>query len=171
MASRDSHFRPHCVAGQGFLKRKTTKMDKNQNLEDVLESAVIANWADLMRGAKGGLIPVEYGFVPAGTLDHVQVWSSITRGHWLLICEYRMSASNSDSNGLRFANGYHSEGLANILDFVMQRQNMFTLPTDIGRPGLLQIPRPTEAEVAVAAASVRGVFDHVKSALAEPVLA
>ena len=82
-----------------------------------------------------------------------------------------MSASNSHSSGVRFDNGYHSEGLAHTLEFVMQHQKMFTLPPNLGRPGLLQIPRPTEAEIAAAAASVRGAFDHVSSALAEPVLA
>jgi hypothetical protein len=65
----------------------------DQNFDQILESAVIANWADLMHGARSGLIHVEYGFAPSGTLDYLQVWSSITRGRWLLACAYRPSAS------------------------------------------------------------------------------
>jgi hypothetical protein len=82
-----------------------------------------------------------------------------------------MSASDSHSIGMRFDNGYHSEVLAHTLEFVMQRQNAFALPPNLDRPGLLQIPRPTEAEIAAAQTSVREAFDQVSSAFAEPVLA
>jgi len=60
------------------------KLYQDQNLERVLESAVVASWADLMRGRQNGLIHIEYGFAASGTLDHLQVWSSIKRGYWLL---------------------------------------------------------------------------------------
>jgi hypothetical protein len=60
-------------------------MNPNGNLEQILESAVVISLADLMRGAEIGLVHVEYGFAPTGTLE---VRSSITRGHWLLACEY-----------------------------------------------------------------------------------
>jgi hypothetical protein len=39
-----------------------------------------------------------------------------------------MSASNSHGSGVRFDNGYHSEGLAHTLEFVMQHQSDFALP-------------------------------------------
>jgi hypothetical protein len=82
-----------------------------------------------------------------------------------------MFASKSHSSGMRFDNGYHSEGLAHTLEFVMQSQNAFALPLNLGRPGLLQIPRPTEAEIGAAQISVREAFDHARSALADLVLA
>ena len=82
-----------------------------------------------------------------------------------------MFASESHSSGMRFDNGYHSEGLAHTLEFVMQRQNAFALPPNLGRPELLQIPRPTEAEIGAAQTSVREAFDHVRSAVPELVLA
>jgi hypothetical protein len=147
------------------------KLTENQTLEQILESAIVASWQDLTNGAQPGLIHVEYNFTAGGTLDDLRIWSSITRGHWLLICEYGMSASKSHSGGVRFDNGYHSEGLAHTLEFVMQRQNSFALPPNLGRPGLLQIPCPTQAEIGAAAASIREAFDHVSSELAEPVLA
>ena len=57
------------------------KPSEHQSLDQILESAVVVSWADLMRGAQTGLIHIEYGFAPSGTLDYLQVWSSITRGH------------------------------------------------------------------------------------------
>jgi hypothetical protein len=144
---------------------------KNQSLEQVLESAIVVSWADLMRGTQNGLIHIEYCFASSGTLDYLQVWSSITRGHWLLACEYWMSPSEFRSAGVHFENGYQSEGLAQILESVMRHQTAFSLPADLGRQGLLQITTPTEDESSAAAASVSEAFDCVSSALVEPVLA
>jgi hypothetical protein len=145
--------------------------NKNQSLECILESAVVVSWADLMRGAQTGLIHIEYGFAPTGTLDYLKFWSSITRGHWLLACEYWMSASTHHHTGVRFENGYQSEGLAHILEFVMQHQNSFVLPLNHARQGLLQIPTPTEKEGTAAAAALNEAFGRLGSPLAEPVLA
>lgn len=147
------------------------KLNENQSLEQILESAIVASWKDLTNGVHPGLLHIEYNFAPGGTLDDLRIWSSLTRGHWLLVCEYWMSASNSHSSGVRFETGYHSEGLAHSLEFVMQRQNAFALPPNLGRPGLLQIPLPSEGEIAAAAVSVREAFDDVSSALGELVLA
>jgi hypothetical protein len=147
------------------------KPTENHTLEQILESAIVASWKDLTNGAQPGLIHIEYNFAAGGTLDNLRIWSSVTRGHWLLVCEYGMSASNSQSSGVRFDNGYQSQGLAHTLEFVMQRQNTFAPPPNLGRPGLLQIPRPTEAEIEAATASVSEALDHLNSALADPVLA
>jgi hypothetical protein len=144
---------------------------ENQSLERILESAIVVSWADLMRGAQTGLIHIEYGFAAGGTLDYLQVWSSITRGHWLLACGYWMSASKFHGAGVHFDNKYQSEGLAHILEFVMQHQNSFVLPPNRGRQGLLQIPTPTEEESTAAAASLSNAFDRFGSVLAQPALA
>jgi hypothetical protein len=126
-------------------------MNPNDNLERILESAVVVSWADLMRGgAEIGLIHIEYEFAPAGTLDSLKVWSSIAPGHWLLACEHWMSANTFHAAGVRFDNGYASERLAQILESVMQHQNSIVLPANLGRQGLLQIPTPTQSESAVA---------------------
>jgi hypothetical protein len=119
-----------------------------------------------MRGAEIGLVHVEYGFAPTGTLDYLKVWSSITRGHWLLACEYWMSANTFHAAGVRFDNGYASEGLADILESVMQHQNSFVLPPNLGRQGLLQIPAPTQAESALAAVLVNETVHSLSSPLA-----
>ena len=44
-----------------------------------------------------------------------------------------MAASKFHGAGVHFENGYQSQGLANILELVMQHQNSFVLPPDRGR--------------------------------------
>jgi hypothetical protein len=146
-------------------------LSQNQSLERVLESAIVVFWADLMQGVQTGLIHIEYGFATGGTLDYLKFWSSRTRGHWLLACEYWMSASTFHGAGVRFDNGYQSQGLADILESVMQHQRSFVLPPNHGRQGLLQISTPTEEESSAAAASVSHALDCLGLALTEPVLA
>ncbi len=138
-------------------------MNPNGNLERILESAVLMSWADLTRGASDGLIHIEYGFAAGGTLDYLKVWASLSRGHWLLACQYWMSANTFHSAGVGFENGYKSEALAHILEIAMQNQNSFVLPTNLGRQGLLQISTPTAEEIATAAALVNVAFDRLAS--------
>ncbi|HEV2402095.1 MAG TPA: hypothetical protein VGS27_34510 [Candidatus Sulfotelmatobacter sp.] len=147
------------------------KSEVNQSLERTLESAVIVSWADLIHEAQTGLIHIEYGFAPTGTLDYLKIWSSLTRGHWLLACEYWMSESTFHGAGVRFENGYESEGLSNILERVMQNQTSFVLPENMGRQGLLQISSPTEEDRSAACEWIRDTFDRLGSTLAEPALA
>jgi len=154
--------------GQGLMAMNS---ENAQSLDQILESAIVMHWAELMHDVQTGLIHIEYGFAAGGTLDYLKVWSSVSRGHWLLACEYWMSASAFHGTGIRFDNGYESEGLAHVLEFVMEHQNSFVLPQNLGRQGLLQIAPPTEEESAAAAASVNEAFDHLGLALAERVLA
>ncbi|HKU28081.1 MAG TPA: hypothetical protein VJQ54_21610, partial [Candidatus Sulfotelmatobacter sp.] len=124
------------------------------HLDHILESAIVVSWPDLSRGTHAGLVHIEYAFAPTGTLDYMKVWMSISRGHWLLACEYWMSANTFHGVGVRFENGYQSEELARILEFVMQHQDSFVPPANLGRQGLLQIPTPTEQESTDAAITV-----------------
>jgi len=153
------------------MKLDPMKLNQDQTLVGILESAVVVSWQDLMRGAQTGLIHIEYAFASGGTLDYLKLWSSITPGHWLLACEYWMTTSTFHRRGVCFDNGYQSQGLAHILESVMQHHDRFSLPTDFGRQGLLQIPTPTEEESTAAAASVSEAFDHLGSELAGPALA
>ena len=139
------------------------------SLERILESAIVASWPELTRGTSVDLIHVEYGFAAGGTLDHLKVWSSLTRGHWLLACEYWMSANNFHSAGIGFENG--SEGLAQMLEVAMQHQNSFVLPPNLGRQGLLQIATPTADESAASAGVINIAFDRLNSKVDEPAVA
>jgi len=137
---------------------------KAEDIERILESAVVVNWADLIGGRQSGLIRIEYSFDRSDTLlDCVRVWSSIRRGYWLLACTYWMSASGSHSAGVRFDNGFKSEGLAHILELVMQHQNLFALPRNLGREGVLQIAMPTEKERTAATVSINEALNRVNS--------
>jgi hypothetical protein len=147
------------------------KLNENQSLERILESAIVVSWADLMRGAQTGLIHIEYGFALDGSLEYLKILSSLTRGHWLLVCQYWMSASMSHSSGVRYDNGYRSEGLARMLEFIMRHQDTFSVPPDLGREGLLQIQTPTEEEISAAVASISEAFDRIGFAPAQPALA
>jgi hypothetical protein len=147
------------------------KSSEKQNLDRTLESAIVVSWTDLVRDAQTGLIQIEYGFVPAGTLDYLKVWSSLTRGHWLLACEYWMSETTFHSAGIRFDNGYESEGLGQILELVMRRQGEFELPVNLGRQGLLQVTTPTPEDRSAAKELVHEAFDRLGSPFAEPALA
>jgi hypothetical protein len=147
------------------------KSEVNQSLGRTLESAVIVSWADLIHDSRSGLIHIEYGFAPSGTLEYLKIWSSLTRGHWLLACEYWMSESKYHSAGVRFDNGYESASLSNILERVMQHQTVFVLPENMGRQGLLQISTPTEQERTAAGQRIRDALDRLGSALTEPALA
>ena len=139
-------------------------MNPNGNLERILESAVVISWDDLMRSTDTGLIHIEYGFADRGTLDYLKVWSSLSRGHWLLACEYWMSANAFHGAGVGFENGYKSEGLAHILEIAMQHQDSFVLPPNVGRQGLLQFSTPTKEESEAAAAVINVAFDRLASA-------
>ena len=105
-----------------------------------------------MRRAPTGLIHIQYGFASGGTFDYLKFWPSISRGHWLLACEYWMSASKFHRIGVHFDNAYKSEGPAH--NCVMLHQTAFSLPADLGRQGLLQVSTPTEEESVGATASV-----------------
>jgi hypothetical protein len=146
-------------------------MNPNGNLERILESAVVLSWADLTRGTRTGLIQIEYGFAAGGTLDYLKVWSSLTRGHWLLACEYWMSANTFHAAGIGFDNGFQSGGLAHTLEVAMQHQDSLVLPPDLGRQGLLQISAPTLEESAAAAAVINIAFDRLNSAVGQPAVA
>jgi hypothetical protein len=139
-----------------------------QDLERTLESAVIVSWGDLMHGAQAGLIQIEYGFATAGTLDYLKVWSSVSRGHWLLACEYWMLPSTLHRTGVHFDSGYESKGLAHILESVMRNQLSFVLPENLGRQGLLQIPTPTAEECVAAGQLVRDALNHLGPTVAKP---
>ena len=124
-----------------------------------------------MKNAPEGLIHIQYDFALDGSLDYLQVWSSITRGHWLLVYAYWISASSFHAQGAHFENGYQSKGLARDLGFVMKHQNAFNLPQNLGRQGLLQISTPTPEERTAAIAVVKEGLEHLSSLLTEPALA
>jgi hypothetical protein len=146
-------------------------MKTDQSVERILESAIVANWKDLIHGARSPLIQVEYCYGPSGILDYLRVWSSITRGYWLLACAYWTSASEFHNAGVQFENGYQSDRLAQMLEIVMEHHNAFAIHRNLVRQELRHLTTPTEEECTAAAAAMNDMFDHFRYAPAEPLLA
>ena len=139
------------------------KIDNGQSLHRIIESALILSWMDLVKDTRAGLVHLEYAFAGNGSLDYLKVWSSITRGHWLLACEYWMAASTFHGKGIHFENGFQSESLTQTLEIIMQNQQAFSPSPNFGRTGLLQIQVPTEEERTSAAMSVSEALCRVNS--------
>jgi hypothetical protein len=120
-----------------------------------------------MRAAESGLIHIDYGFSPRDSIAYLKLWTSTARGHWYLACEYWMSASSFHPSGIHFERGYKSDDLAHNLEWIMQHQDAFSPPPNLGRNGLIQIQTPTEKEIAAATISLSAALDRVTSSLAE----
>ena len=115
-------------------------------LDKALEFAVIAAWQDLMKTANPCSVRVEYQSEPGTSLDYLTVWSVKAGGYQDLVCDYWTWTSPAHASGVRFTNGFHSDGLGQTLDFVMKDQDQFTRPVDACRDGLVLVYPPTEAE-------------------------
>ena len=121
----------------------------------------MANWADLLPGVGTGSVHVEYAFSTSGELNHLEVWSSKVRGYWLKACTYSMPPAPGDDAGTHFENGIQSKRLAHTLDVMMQRQQAFVLPPNLGPHGLIQVEMPTEEQRATAVVAVSSVLEQI----------
>jgi hypothetical protein len=115
----------------------------NITLDQILESAVVLNWKDLLPGTRTSLVHVEYRLGPSGSLEFLKVWSSIIRGHQYLVCEWTPSAA---ANHVSFSNDFYSKDLAQMLESIIQHQAIFTKDLTLHRNGLVQIHPPTEED-------------------------
>lgn len=139
-------------------------LTNDQNIETMFRSAVIANWADLARmPASEPLLQIEYQLRVDGTVDSVQVWSSVKRGYWLRVCSYWMSGSKSHVIGIHFDNGYESEGLTRVLTLLMRHQHLFPVSVNTAPTGVLQVINPTENDLKTAKCSITTAFARENS--------
>src|SRR5208337_548121 len=115
-------------------------------LDKALEFAVILAWEDLMKARESSSVRVEYRCEPGTSLDYLSVWSVRAGGEQDLVCDYWTWASAAHASGVRFRNGYHSDELAQTLDFIMKNQAQFTRRADACRDGLALISPPSEDE-------------------------
>ena len=102
---------------QPIREMKTLLDNHNDSIERVFESAIVDSWADLMPPGQAGFILVEYDVASNGNLDHLQVWSCIKRGYWILVCTYRISPPNlipPASNSITIMNRKASLTLWNV---------------------------------------------------------
>jgi hypothetical protein len=145
-------------------------LDEKLNLDKVLAAAVIASWRELMPNDEKGSIHVEYDLAADGSVGYLQIWSSVRHGYWQLVCTYQISDSGIANIGTHFENLSAIDHLANTLDTLLQHQQAFLLPPNLGRQGLLQITPPTAREAARAAAMVGEALAHVNANARTPVL-
>src|SRR5579864_5816028 len=115
----------------------------NITLDQILESAVVLSWKDLLPGTS--LVHVEYRFGSSGSLEFLKVWSSITRGHQYLVCDWTCAPSSVASH-VSFSNDFYSKDLAQMLESIIQHQAIFTKDLTLHRNGLVQIHPPTEED-------------------------
>jgi hypothetical protein len=94
-------------------------------IKDLLESAIVVSWKELLQSSLTAVVQIEYGTAPEPSLQYVKVWLSTVRGIWDLVCEYWMSAGaqQTPAIGLTFSNGFYSECLARMLQDVLQHRN------------------------------------------------
>ena len=117
----------------------------NITLDQILESAVVLNWKDLLPGTRTNLVHVEYRLAPAGALEFLKIWSSITRGHQYLVCEWACTPLLPGSH-VTFSNDFYSKDLAQMLESIIQHQAAFSKDLTLHRDGLVQIHPPTEED-------------------------
>src|SRR5690242_21714133 len=91
-------------------------------IDRLLESAVALSWEDLTTSFPPLAMQVEYRSRADGELENLKLWSSPSRGHWTLICEYRMQSTGTHSQGISFTGAYSSAGLAHMFGAIMQNQ-------------------------------------------------
>lgn len=96
----------------------------NLQIEDVLESAVILSWSELLSSAESAMVHVEYATAPEPCLQYLKIWRSRKQAQWDLICEYWVSAgpTGAPHMGLTFGRGYHSPCLTKILESILRHQ-------------------------------------------------
>lgn len=105
----------------------TTAAPTRVQVDQLLESAVMLSWNELLKSSPGGRVHIEYGTAPEPSLQYVKIWLSTRRGSWNLICEYWISSGfkSAPPAGLTFSNGFHSAALAEILDATMHARQGF----------------------------------------------
>ncbi len=128
----------------------------NIQLGQILESAVVVNWSDLVQIATGGLLQVEYHISAARAVDSLKMWCNTTRGYWSLVCDY--SVNPGWSNGPRFSNGFHSRDLGRLLESIMMNQNLFQHTSEINSNVVIQIGPPTPEQIAAAKLQMAEAF-------------
>ena len=123
----------------------TTAPINNIGIESVLESAMVLNWGDLMESSDEGLLHMEYRTGPEHFIQYLKLWSSASRGHWRLLCEYWTSDLWSHAVGLS-NNVYSTASFTRMLEFVMQHQDAFLKVVQPGHDGIVQVYPPSEKE-------------------------
>lgn len=132
-------------------------------IERVIESAVTLSWEDLATSFPPLAMQVEYQTRPDCGLQNLKLWSSASRGHWKLVCEYRMHATATHSQGITFTEAYSSAGLTRMFEAIMQNQQSFAVPQSEFANGLVQIAPPDETQSIAAKHLIVEMLERITS--------
>jgi hypothetical protein len=127
-------------------------------MDRILESAVILSWKDLLRPSHRSLIQIEYA--PGTHISYLKIWQLTGKGEWSLVCEHWLShrPAIAADDGTTFSNGYHSAGLAAMLQVIMKHQDQFA-PLRPNCPSSTQVQLPTEQDTLAATACMSQVYE------------
>jgi len=127
----------------------------------VLQSAVVSSWDDLMPPATTGSVHIEYTTGTAGAVDLLKVFSSTTRGHWKLVCEYWVSSAWGHAPGMSFGDIPCPRKFAQAIQKLLQHQGQFKALGGLSGDGLLQVTPPSESERKDASNCLTEAFDQL----------
>ena len=141
---------------------------QSTTIDRILECAVALNWNALAKTNEAIALQVEYRIGSGGSLDYLKLWASTIGGAWKLVCEYWMQSSSEHESGTTFNGGKLPGDFTWMLDAIMQHRQAFLPGSRDFVNGLVQINRPTDADLASAQADMNDALDRVGSHLARP---
>jgi hypothetical protein len=133
-------------------------------LNQILEGAVILNWAAFGHSSDGGMVQLEYHVGAENLIEYLKIWSANSRGYLGLVCDYVVAMHRPNGAGARFSNGFHSRDLVRFLDSIFMNQNLFLPGCSSNGNVVIKIGPPTEEQIAGAKLRV----DEVLSLAAPP---
>jgi hypothetical protein len=145
----------------GFDMQSGTVTERHHTIDRALECAITLNWNELTLNQAVEGMQVEYRTGPNASLEYLKLWSSASRGHWSLVCEYWMQSSGIHAQGITFNGSYQSEGLTSMLQAIMQNQNAFPKPSLEFLDGLVQVPPPDERRTMAARSEMTNALERM----------
>ena len=135
----------------------------NNRIDRMLECAVYLNWKDFASDSSPMAMRVEYRTGPTPSLKCLKLWSSVSRGHWKLVCEYWTQPNPIQQQGITFSKSYSSPGLTRMLNAIMQHQEVFSVRQTDLRDRLVQITSPHEAQCVAAKREMTEALQRITS--------
>lgn len=135
----------------------------NNRIDRIIECAVYLNWKDFAFDSSPVAVRMEYRTGPARSLKCLKLWSSVSRGHWKLVCEYWTEPNPIQRQGITFSKSYSSPGFTRMLDAIMQHQGVFSVGHTELRDRVVQITSPDEAQCVAAKREMTEALERITS--------
>jgi hypothetical protein len=131
------------------------------HLDELLASAVILSWSDLMPETTSGIIHIECHVDRLGSVEFLTVWASVLRDDWKLVSEHWMRWDASHGNGIFSNKRYRSGALDDRLGMLMKYQNELPPGPTAGRDRLIVVKPPSGADADTAGNAMRVFLDRI----------